>query len=188
MPRGKTKPPNAVIIGKKIYLRKPAARDAAEFLALNRASTKLHRALVSPPMTPAQFTSFLKRSRQDTSACFLICRVSDRQIVGVINLSQIFMGPFRSAYLGYYIGAPYAGQGYMTEAMQLMLLYSFTRLKLHRVEANVQPSNLSSIALIKRAGFVREGYSPRYLKIAGRWRDHERWTMLYEDWKKLRRD
>jgi ribosomal-protein-alanine N-acetyltransferase len=172
-----------LMIGKHVYLRKPAARDAAEFVALNRASVKLHRGLVSPPTTPAQFASFLKRSRRETSVCFLICRVADRRIVGTINLSQIFMGPFRSAYLGYYIGRPYAGQGYMTEAMQLMLRHSFTRLKLHRLEANVQPSNQTSIALIKRAGFVREGYSPRYLKIAGRWRDHERWTILYEDWK-----
>ena len=155
----------------------------AEFVALNRASIKLHRRLVYPPTTPAQFASFLKRSRQANSACFLICRVSDDRIVGAINLSQIFLGGFRSAYLGYYVSAPYARQGYMTEALQLMLEYAFEKLKLHRVEANVQPQNLSSIALIKRAGFVREGFSRRYLKIGGRWRDHERWAILREDWK-----
>lgn len=102
--------------------------------------------------------------------------------MGAINLSQIFLGPFRSAYLGYYIGAAHARQGYMTEGLQLMLRYAFKQLKLHRIEANVQPHNVSSIALIKRAGFVREGYSPRYLKIGGRWRDHERWAILSEHW------
>jgi len=71
----------------------------------------------------------------------------------------------------------------MTEAIQLMLQYAFTQLKLHRLEANIQPDNAASLALIKRACFVREGYSRRYLKICGRWRDHERWAILAEDWK-----
>jgi len=93
------------------------------------------------------------------------------------------MGGFRSAYLGYFVGARYARHGYMTEALQLMLDYAFRKLKLHRLEANIQPTNLSSIALVKRAGFMCEGYSRRYLKIGGRWRDHERWAILYEDWK-----
>jgi [ribosomal protein S5]-alanine N-acetyltransferase len=71
----------------------------------------------------------------------------------------------------------------MTEAIQLMLDYAFRQRNLHRLEANIQPDNAASVALIKRAGFVREGYSRRYLKICGRWRDHERWAILAEDWK-----
>ena len=71
----------------------------------------------------------------------------------------------------------------MTEAIHLILKYAFIQLKLHRLEANVQPDNVASVALIKRAGFIREGYSRRYLKICGRWRDHERWAILAEDWK-----
>lgn len=154
-----------------------------EFLALNRASFKLHRGLVSPPTTPIEFTSFLKRCRRADCACFLICGVADCRIIGSINLTQIFLGGFRNAYLGYYVGTRYSGQGHMTEAIQLMLKYAFTQIKLHRIEANVQPDNAASVALIKRAGFVREGYSRRYLKIGGRWRDHERWAILAEDWK-----
>src|SRR5437773_7680616 len=174
---------NAVVTGKAVYLRNPTRRDAEEFVALNRASVKFHRGLVSPPTTPAQFTAFLKRSGQTDAACFLICRVIDSRIVGSINLSQIFLGGFRNAYLGYYICLPYAGQRYMSEGIRLMLRYSFKQLKLHRLEANIQPRNLVSLALVKRAGFVREGYSRRYLKIGGHWRDHERWAILYEDWK-----
>jgi ribosomal-protein-alanine N-acetyltransferase len=102
----------------------------------------------------------------------------------VFSLSQIFMGGFRSAYLGYYVGSPFANQGYMSEGLQLVLSEAFKRLKLHRVEANIQPSNASSIALASRAGFSREGYSRRYLKIGGRWRDHERWAILVEDWQR----
>jgi ribosomal-protein-alanine N-acetyltransferase len=183
MSNRKSQSANVVVMGKTVYLRKPTGRDAEEFVALNRSSVELHRGLVSPTTSPAQFATFLKRSRQTDCACFLICRVMDNRIVGSINLSQIFLGGFRSAYLGYYICAPYAGQGYMSEGIRLILRYSFKRLKLHRLEANIQPGNLVSIALVKRMGFVREGYSRRYLKICGQWRDHERWAILSEDWK-----
>jgi ribosomal-protein-alanine N-acetyltransferase len=71
----------------------------------------------------------------------------------------------------------------MTEAIALMLRYAFADLRLHRIEANIQPGNVASIALVKRAGFVKEGFSRRYLKIGGRWRDHERWAILAEDWR-----
>src|SRR5262249_7189772 len=99
------------------------------------------------------------------------------------NLSQIFYGGFQSAYMGYYVGAPFAREGYMTEGLTLALRYAFTKLRLHRVEANIQPTNRPSLALVQRAGFTREGFSRRYLKIGGKWRDHERWAILVEDWK-----
>jgi ribosomal-protein-alanine N-acetyltransferase len=181
------RPKNAAIVGKRVFLRSPAKRDLKEFTSLNRASVRLHRGLVSPPIRPEQFQNWLQRCRRADCACFFICRVKGGAIVGSINLSQIFRGGFQNAYLGYYIGEPYAGQGYMTEAIQLMLQYAFEDLKLHRLEANIQPGNVASIALVKRAGFVREGYSQRYLKIAGRWRDHERWAIVAEDWKAKRK-
>jgi [ribosomal protein S5]-alanine N-acetyltransferase len=174
---------SSTIIGEKVLLRSPASRDRAEFVALNRASTGFHRGLVSPPKTPEQFATFLEKSRKEDSVCLLICLVADGAIIGAINLSQIFRGGFQNAYIGYYIGGQYAGQGYMTEALQLALRYAFEHLKLHRLEANIQPGNLASISLVTRSGFVREGYSRRYLKVGGRWRDHERWAIIAEDWK-----
>lgn len=96
------------------------------------------------------------------------------------------LGLFRSAYLGYHIGAPHARQGYMAEALGLALTHGFGPLRLHRLEANVRPENGASIALVRRLGFTCEGYSRRYLKIGGRWRDHERWAMLREDWRARR--
>ncbi|MBC8106827.1 MAG: GNAT family N-acetyltransferase [Anaerolineae bacterium] len=71
----------------------------------------------------------------------------------------------------------------MTEAMELLLRHAFTKMKLHRLEANIQPDNSASIALVQRCGFRMEGRSPRYLKIAGRWRDHGRWAITIEDWR-----
>lgn len=182
-PSDKTKMKNAAIIGKGVFLRPAAGRDLEEFITLNRASARLHRGLVSAPMQPDEFKAFLKRCRHPDCLCFLVCRVDDGAIIGSINLSQIFRGAFQNGYLGYYVGAPYCGRRHMTEAIQLMLRYAFEQLKLHRLEANIQPGNVASIALVKRAGFVREGYSRRYLKIAGRWRDHERWAVTAEDWR-----
>ncbi|MDT5268869.1 MAG: [ribosomal protein S5]-alanine N-acetyltransferase [Acidobacteriota bacterium] len=173
--------------GEEVFLRAPAARDAEEFVALNRASRRLHHGFASPPIEPEQFAAFLKRCRKENSDCFFVCRVEDGRIVGTMNLTQIVRGDFRSAYLGYYVGEPYAGRGYMTEALRLLLRHAFGHLKLHRIEANIQPSNVASLALVKRAGFVKEGYSPRYLKICGRWRDHERWAILADDWPAARK-
>jgi ribosomal-protein-alanine N-acetyltransferase len=171
------------IVGKRVFLRSPNSSDQAEFIALNLASTRFHRGLVSPPKTPGQFATFLQRSNREDSVCLFICLKADGAIIGAMSLSQIFRGRFQNAYLGYYIGANHAGRGYMTEALRLALRYAFDLLKLHRLEANIQPGNVASIALVKRAGFILEGYSRRYLKVCGRWRDHERWAIIAEDWK-----
>jgi [ribosomal protein S5]-alanine N-acetyltransferase len=167
----------------RVYIRAPREDDCDEFVALMRTSARLHRGMVKPPARPAAFAEYLARCRRPNFVGHLACRSDDGRIVGVFNLSEIVRGNFQSAYLGYYVGGPFARRGYMTEALPLVLRHAFVRLKLHRVEANIQPDNAPSIALAARAGFVREGYSPRYLKVAGRWRDHERWALLAEDWK-----
>ena len=75
----------------------------------------------------------------------------------------------------------------MTEGLKLVLRRAFGTLHLHRLEANIQPHNKSSLKLFHRLGFRREGYSPRYLKIGARWRDHERWALLVEEWRDHKR-
>ena len=181
--KGQKKRPKGSRAAPRVFLRAPNADDEAEFLALMRASVRLHQGFVSPPTQSKGFAKFLERGDRPDSVWLLACRKEDGRIVGAFHFSQIFYGNLRSAYMGYYAGAPYAGQGYMTEAMRLALRRAFVQLKLHRVEANIQPDNAASIALVRRAGFTHEGFSRRYLKIAGRWRDHERWAMLREDWR-----
>src|SRR4051812_25014850 len=119
---------DATIVGESVFLRPPARRDLEEFITLNRASAHLHRGLVSPPTQPDQFNVFLERCRRADCLSLLICQVDDGVIVGSITLSQIFRGGFQNAYLGYYVGAQYCGQRHMTEAIQLMLRYSFEHL------------------------------------------------------------
>jgi ribosomal-protein-alanine N-acetyltransferase len=178
---------DAIAVGERVYLREPTQRDQVEMVALNRASRTLHRGWVIPPTDAKAFAEWMRRCRQPNVQCLLVCRVEDGAIVGVFILSQIIRRLFQSAYLGYYAQDPYAGRGYMAEGMQLVLRHTFTTMKLHRVEANIQPENAASIALVKRSGFRLEGFSPRYLKVAGRWRDHQRWAMTIDDWRRLRR-
>ena len=167
-----------------VYLRTPRRADQVELLTRVAASRALHRPWVKPPADAESFASYLKRCARPDFCGQLVCRNEDDAVVGVFNLSQIFLGPFCSAYLSYYAFTPFAGCGYMTQGMRLMLHHAFTRLQLHRVEANLQPDNHASRALVQRCGFVQEGFSPRYLKIGGRWRDHERWALLIESWRK----
>lgn len=166
-----------------VYIRFPEIDDCDEYIRLNRASIKLYKGLISPTITKESFLKYISRCGQSDFKGFFICRKQDDAIVGAINLSQIFMAGFKSAYMGYRVGAPFAGQGYMTLGMDLVLRYAFNKMKLHRLEANVQPENKPSIALVKRSGFTKEGFSRRYLKISGKWRDHERWAILAEDWR-----
>ena len=145
-------------------------------------------AAVPNPVRPATASTVSSvpssnRCASSTERCFLVCRRDDHALAGVYNLSQISRGFFESAYLGYYAFAPAAGQGLMAEGLHLVLRHVFRKLKLHRVEANIQPDNERSKRLVERAGFRYEGYSPRYLKIGGRWRDHERWAITVEDWR-----
>jgi ribosomal-protein-alanine N-acetyltransferase len=114
----------------------------------------------------------------------LVVDARSGELAGVINLSEIVRGSFQSAYLGYYALLPHAGSGRMDAGMRLVLRRAFTELKLHRVEANIQPGNAASIALVRRLGFRLEGYSRRYLKIRGRWQDHERWALTREEWRR----
>jgi len=98
--------------------------------------------------------------------------------IGNIALSNIVRGAFLSCYLGYRLDANAAGKGYMTEAVEQMVRVAFGRLKLHRVEANVMPRNLASIRVLEKCGFLREGFSPSYLRINGVWEDHYHYVML----------
>ena len=117
-----------------------------------------------------------------------MCRIEDGALAGFINVNEIVRGLFQSAFLGYAAVAGYEGRGYMREGLELVMVRAFNDLGLHRLEANIQPGNLPSIALVRGAGFVREGFSERYLKIGGRWRDHERWAIRVEQWRERGRD
>jgi len=158
-------------------------RRLSEFLAATRRSRRLHAPWVSPPETSTAYRAYMRRLRQDRQVGHFVCRRDSRELVGVVNVNEIVRGAFRSGYLGYYAFMPHHRQGLMTEGLALVLRDAFRRLGLHRLEANIQPGNAASTRLVRRLGFRREGYSRRYLAIRGRWRDHERWAILAEEWR-----
>jgi ribosomal-protein-alanine N-acetyltransferase len=166
----------------RVRVRSPKAEDQDEFLRAMRASREFHHPWLEPPTTPEAFDVLLRRVTQEFFEPLFVERLEDGALLGFFNLSWIIRGPLQSAFLGYGAVAAYAGHGYMTEGMQLTLLHSFSDMNLHRIEANIQPGNEPSIALARRCGFQREGYSVRYLRVGGAWRDHERWAITIEDW------
>ncbi len=165
----------------KVRLVTPSLAYEAAFLNAVRNSRSLHGTLVSPPSTRERFRAYLARTKQPNFLAHLVC-LPNQELAGAINLSELVRGNFCSAYLGYYALAPHAGQGFMRAGLRLVIARAFRRHRLHRIEANIQPGNARSIALIRSLGFRREGLSPRYLKVAGRWRDHARFAITREEW------
>ena len=166
----------------RVRVRTPEEADADEYIAEMRASKRFHHPWIVAPTDRAAWDALMARHATPEVEVLFAVRREDGAIVGTFVLSQIFYGPFRNAYLGYWATAAYAGQGYMAEGMAGLLRHAFRKLRLHRVEANVQPGNTASIALLERCSFRHEGFSRRYLKVAGRWRDHERYAITVEDW------
>jgi len=175
-------PDLAKTAGMDVVLSAPSASDAAQFIDAVRASRSLHRPWLDLPDTPGRFAAYLDRSGREDQANYLIRHRACGGLVGVVNISNIVRGGLQSGYLGYGAFASHAGRGLMTEGLRAVLGVAFGELRLHRVEANIQPGNARSIALARRLGFEKEGYSRRYLLIDGDWRDHERWALLAEDW------
>ena len=166
----------------RVVIRPGTLADEAEFLAAVDRSRKLHHPWVQPPITPDAYREDLSKHQEPHGITFFLWLEATGGLVGVVNVSEIVHGCFRSAYLGYYAFVPYAGRGLMKNGLTQVITHAFDVTKLHRLEANIQPGNRPSKALVRKLGFKREGLSPRYLKINGRWRDHERWAILSEDW------
>jgi ribosomal-protein-alanine N-acetyltransferase len=179
-----TLPPRAA--HSPVRLETPTRDHRRAFLVAVARSTSLHHPWTSPPATRAAFATYLARVERGEVIGFLIIERSSGVLVGGANASGIVRGAFRSAYLGYQAFAPLAGRGLMRAGLALVLDALFAKYGLHRVEANIQPENERSKHVAKSLRFALEGFSPRYLKINGRWRDHERYALLKEEWRVAR--
>jgi ribosomal-protein-alanine N-acetyltransferase len=169
----------------RVLVRAPTAADRGAYLHAMRSSRRLHAPWVPAP-SDETFDRLLRCVEDERYEPGLVCRIEDGAIVGFININEIVRGLFQSGYLGYAAIAGYSGQGYLREGLEVVMTRAFTDSGLHRLEANIQPANQASIGLVRGAGFVREGFSERYLKIGGRWRDHERWAIRIEQWRARR--
>lgn len=166
----------------RVFLSQPGAESEPEFLAAVLRSEALHRPWVFPPCNHEEYKAYLDRIRSGRSIGFLIRRNPDQSLAAVVNVNEPVMGVFQSAYLGFYAFAGHERQGLMTEGLARVLDRAFGDLGFHRLEANIQPANIASGALVSRLGFRKEGFSPRYLMIDGAWRDHDRWAILSDEW------
>ena len=162
----------------EVFLRRVLAKDEIEIVRLMRDSEALHQPWIQSPSSSRLFKFYMQRIRRVDHEGFAICRRSDENIVGLINVNHIVRGTFQSASLGYYVGACYEGHGYMRQGLIQLIKFAFSTMGLHRLEANIQPENLRSQALVEACGFGFEGLSKGFLYINGSWRDHERWCIV----------
>jgi [ribosomal protein S5]-alanine N-acetyltransferase len=168
------------VAGEGVVLRTPQMTDYNEWAVLREKS----RAFLSPwePTWPeddlsrAAFRRRIRRYVEDLRAdqgyAFLIIRSADNALVGGLTLANVRRGVAQAGSLGYWMGQPFARQGYMTAAVRAVVPFAFTTLRLHRLEAACIPTNTGSIRLLENTGFVREGYAREYLCIDGVWQDH----------------
>jgi len=168
----------AIADSPRTWLEKPRMEHAREFIAAMIDSRGLHHPWLSAPCDPEAWRRYLERLERPNEAGFLIRHSGDNGICGVVNLNVITYEALCSAYLSYYAVQKYAEKGYMKEGLQQVIDHAFSSMGLHRLEANIQPGNERSVRLVESLGFECEGYSPRYLRINGKWRDHERWALL----------
>lgn len=164
-----------------VLLQELRQEDETLFLRSMQQSREFHYPFVVAPQTTKEFQQYWQKYQQENRRCFLALN-QDKELMGVFNISEMVPGVFQSAYLAYFAAVSYAGQGLMSQALKLLLAKIFQELQLHRIEANIQPTNTSSIHLAARNGFRKEGFSPRYLKVNGIWCDHFRFALTYEDW------
>ena len=167
----------------RVRLERPSARRAPEYLEAASRSRALHRGYVVLPATRDEYHSYLRRTRRTNQESFFVIDAQSDDLAGVININDIARGAEQSGRLGYYAFVPHAGKGLMGEALRLVIARAFRELGLHRLEANIQAGNRRSIALVEALAFRREGKARGFLKIGNRWRDHDRWALLKEDWR-----
>ncbi|MFI6147795.1 GNAT family N-acetyltransferase [Streptomyces sp. NPDC051109] len=172
--------------GERVGLRPFRLADGPEFTTHVQESRHLHRPWLAPPATIEEYEEYATPLIEGAGRVgFLVCERETGAIAGFVNINNIVYGAFDCGALGYGAFAHAAGRGLFREALGLVVTHAFTPgdeggLGLHRLEANVQPGNAASLALVRGAGFRREGFSPDFLFVDGAWRDHERWAITAE--------
>jgi ribosomal-protein-alanine N-acetyltransferase len=182
-------PPLLAPRGLGVSLRTPRMSDFTQWAQLREFSreflTPWEPIWPSDDLTRSGFRRRLRRYQEDMADDkaypFLIFRESDETLLGGITLANVRRGIVQAGTMGYWIGQPHAGRGYMTAALRVLLPSLFGELNLHRIDAACIPSNAASIRVLEKCGFVREGRARRYLCINGVWQDHYLYGLLNED-------
>ncbi|UOQ42823.1 GNAT family N-acetyltransferase [Halobacillus salinarum] len=175
--------------GERVYLCPFEVHDASSRLELQRDNREFFETY-SMMRSEDYYTyekqrelinQFAEEMKRDNEYHFGIFTSIDEKLVGTINLFQVIRGSLQSAFIGYFISKKHNGLGYATEAVKLIVDYSFNQLELHRIEAGVIPQNTASIRVLEKAGFHKEGISRKNVKINGRWEDHQVLALINPD-------
>lgn len=178
-----------VVETERMTLRLPAHGDWRSWAGLREASAD-HLMPWEPVwshdhLTRRAFTNrvywAMRAETAGTALPLLLIRREDQRLLGAITLDNIRRGPVQAGTLGYWIGAPFARRGYMREAVQAMVHFSFTTLDLSRIESACLPENVASRGVLEKSGFKYEGVAQSYLQINGRWRNHVLYANLRND-------
>jgi ribosomal-protein-alanine N-acetyltransferase len=172
----------------RLVLEQPQSLDEKDVLAFYIANKVFHAPW--EPVRPSEFY------QEDSMRKLLASQAADNAegralhlylqlpqepgIIGSISLSNIIYGPFLSCFLGYRIARCMTCHGYMGEAVEKVISLAFGHFGLHRIEANIMPGNHASVRLVEKLGFINEGFSSRYLKIAGVWEGHSHYVLFNE--------
>ena len=177
------------IESERLTLRLPGHADYKEWTDL-RARSADHLIPWEPVRAPDHLSrrAFTNRvywaaraEAQGTALPLMLIRRADNALLGAITLDNIRRGPVQAGTLGYWIGAPFARQGFMREAIQTLVHHAFQVMDLSRVEAACLPENAASRGVLEKCGFKYEGVAQSYLQINGRWRNHVLYANLRFD-------
>jgi ribosomal-protein-alanine N-acetyltransferase len=177
------------IVTDRMILRPPQHGDFRAWAALRSDSaaflTPWEPAWAHDHLTRRAFTNRVywaaRALATGTALPLFLIRESDQTLLGAITLDNIRRGPAQDGTLGYWIGAPFARQGYMREAIGAVTHHAFEGLDISRIQAACLPENLASRGVLEKCGFKYEGVAQSYLQIAGRWRNHVLYANLRHD-------
>jgi ribosomal-protein-alanine N-acetyltransferase len=166
----------------RVHLEPPALHRERDYLDACHRSRALHRGFVAAAATPADYRDYLERAARPSQESFFVVTAAGGQLAGVVDILDIARDTTSMGRLAYFAFVPHAGSGLMREGVGQVIDVAFRELALARLDADIQPGNGRSRALVERLGFRRGGTPPSQLKIGSRWREHERWTLLRADW------
>jgi ribosomal-protein-alanine N-acetyltransferase len=168
-------------VSARIVARPLTAGDEPAFVVLAVESFEFHRKWIKLPAEPNEFKRYLSKFDGENAFFFVICDAYSDSIVGFVSLSGIECEPYYRGRLGYGIFERYARMGYISAGLEQVIGFAFENLKLHRLEADIQPANIPSKRLVEKIGFTCEGVSRGFIRVNGEWMDHERWALTPDD-------
>ncbi len=166
----------------RVRLERPTSSRERDYLDACHRSRMLHRGLVAAAATPADYRDYLERAARPGQESFFVVTAASGQLAGVVDILDIARSAVSIGRIAYFAFVPHAGSGLMREGVGQVIDVAFRELDLARLDADIQPGNGRSCALLERLGFRRGDAPPLHLKIGSRWREHERWTRLRADW------